>query len=73
MSKELEILKKKIGSRIRARREELRISQEDLAFRADVTATYLSQIEAGRRNPSLAVLYSICLALEMDLSGLVRL
>lgn len=71
MSKELDAVKKKIGSRIRERREALGISQEELAFRTEITATYLSQLENGRRNPSLAVLYRLGKALDLDLCTLL--
>ena len=72
MHRELVTLKKSIGSRIRSRRNDLRISQEDLAFRAELTPTYLSQLENGKRNPSLELLCRLCSVLEMDLVELVR-
>ena len=72
MARDLQALKKKIGSRIRDRRNDLQISQEDLAFKAEVTPTYLSQIESGNRNPSLEVLFRLCAALQIELSDLVR-
>lgn len=72
MARELEALKTKIGVRIRARRAALKVSQEDLAFRVEISPTYLSQIEAGKRNVSLEVLYDIAHALQMELSELVK-
>ncbi len=72
MARELAALKTKIGSRIRGRRTSLRISQEDLAFRVDLSPTYLSQIEAGKRNPSLEALFRLAGALQMDLADLVK-
>jgi len=72
MARELAGLKVKIGSRIRTRRASLRVTQEDLAFRVDLSPTYLSQLEAGKRNPSLAALYRIAVALQMELAELVK-
>ena len=72
MDRELATLKKCIGSRIRKRRCDLRISQEDLAYKAELTPTYLSQLENGKRNPSLEILYRVCSVLQIDLIDLVR-
>jgi transcriptional regulator with XRE-family HTH domain len=72
MARELAALKTRIGGRIKGRRATLRISQEHLAFEVDVSPTYLSQIEAGKRNVSLDVLYRIAKALKLELSELVN-
>ena len=67
MSKGLAQLQKGVGERLRQRRRALERSQEDLAFQADLSPSYLSQIEAGQRNPSLATLYRLseCLKIEV--------
>lgn len=44
---------------MRALRREMGISQEELAFRAEIDRTYISQIERGIGNPSLLVLFKI--------------
>jgi len=72
MSRELSALKKRIGARIRERRTGLGMSQEELAFRADISPTYLSQIESGQRNPSLATMFNLTVALRLDLSEVVK-
>ena len=72
MDRELATLKKCIGSRIRKRRSDLRISQEDLAFKAELTPTYLSQLENGKRNPSLELLYRVCTVLQIELVELIK-
>jgi transcriptional regulator with XRE-family HTH domain len=72
MNRELATLKKNIGSRIRMRRNDLRISQEDLAFRAGLTPTYLSLLENGKRNPSLELLYRVCSALQIELAEILK-
>ena len=72
MSGELAELKTTIGKRIQQRREESGMSQESLAFEADLTPSYLSQVEAGKRNPSIGVLFRLCSALELHLSDLFK-
>jgi len=47
-------------------RESLNITQEDLAFRANVHRTYISQLERGLKQPSLKIVFQICDALEID-------
>jgi transcriptional regulator with XRE-family HTH domain len=73
MSRELAALKKKLGARIRDRRSALRMSQEDLAFNADLSPTYLSQIETGKRNPSLDTIFRLSLILKIELSELLKI
>jgi transcriptional regulator with XRE-family HTH domain len=41
------------GSTLRRLREEAGLTQEEVAHRADIHVTYLSQIEGGKRNPGL--------------------
>lgn len=65
-------LKKKVGSAIRARRISLEMSQEVLAYEADISATYLSQLETGKRNPSLEMLLQICFVLRIDIVDLFK-
>ena len=48
------------------------MSQEDLAYDAHLAPSYLSQIEAGKRNPSIGALYRLCSALQFDLSDLFK-
>jgi transcriptional regulator with XRE-family HTH domain len=45
---------------------------EQLAERADIHWTYLSEIETGRKNPSIAVLRKIAGGLEVNLSTLIE-
>jgi transcriptional regulator with XRE-family HTH domain len=42
-----------LGAAIRERRSSLQISQEELAVRAGLHRTYLSDVERGARNPSI--------------------
>lgn len=54
------------GSAVRRHRELLRISQEDLASRADLDRTYVSGIERGARNPTLKIIDRIARALGVE-------
>jgi transcriptional regulator with XRE-family HTH domain len=52
-----------IGNVLRAKREKLGISQEDLAERAGVDRSYVSILERGLKSPTLETLERICVAL----------
>lgn len=60
------------GDRVRARRQDLEITQEDLAHRAGINRTYIGSLESGQRNPSLDTIARLALALETDAAELVR-
>jgi len=47
----------KLGQIIRSRRESLKLSQEDLADKADLDRTYIGGIERGERNPPFQAHY----------------
>ncbi|MDQ2919327.1 MAG: helix-turn-helix transcriptional regulator [Verrucomicrobiota bacterium] len=48
------------------------LSQEQLAERADVHATYVGLVERGHRNPSLAVAARLASGVGAKLSDLIR-
>ncbi len=60
-----------LGKRIRALREERKISQEELADRADIHRNYISQIEGGKRNVSFYNVVKIARALQVSPSKLI--
>lgn len=60
----------RFGKAVRRRRRELDLSQEELADRANLHRTYISNIERGRMNPSLENVARIAEALEIPLSAL---
>jgi DNA-binding XRE family transcriptional regulator/mannose-6-phosphate isomerase-like protein (cupin superfamily) len=59
-----------IGGRLRARRVEAGLSLRQLARDLDVSASFLSQVENGKTQPSVATLYLICSALELSIDEL---
>lgn len=63
-------VKKQFGAAIRLRRDHLGISQEELAGRAGLHRTYISDVERGARNVSLESMHRLAAALEVPLSNL---
>ena len=61
-----------LGRRIAYLRKSKRISQLELSIDSDISKSYLSDLECGRRNPSVMVLSRICAALEVTLEELFR-
>src|SRR3979409_242689 len=58
------------GTAVRARRKRLGISQEELAGRAGLHRTYVSDIERGARNPSLESIDKLARALKISVAKL---
>jgi len=63
-------VKKHFGAAVRLRRDHLGISQEELAGRAGLHRTYISDVERGARNVSLESIHRLAAALEVPLSVL---
>ncbi|HWB60747.1 MAG TPA: helix-turn-helix transcriptional regulator [Chthoniobacteraceae bacterium] len=63
-------LKTRLGKAIQAIRSELALSQEELAARAGLHRTYISDIERGARNPSLESIEKLAIALNIPLPQL---
>lgn len=58
--------KKLLGKRINTARKERGWTSERLAEACSINATYLRQIEAGTKIPSLPVFVSLCEALDVS-------
>ena len=54
-----------IGTNVRTTRELKGLSQEELAFRAELHRTYVSGIERGIRNPTALIIERLAVALEI--------
>jgi transcriptional regulator with XRE-family HTH domain len=63
---------KTFGQRVRARRNELGLSQEALAERCGVHWTFLGQVERGQRNLSLHNILKVARGLRVDPAELVK-
>ncbi|MCB0538694.1 MAG: helix-turn-helix transcriptional regulator [Bacteroidetes bacterium] len=57
----------RFGERVREERLKKGLSQEDLAFRADLHRTYIGMIERAEKNITLINICKICDALEIPL------
>ncbi len=60
------------GQAVKVRRHELGFSQEELAWRAGLNRTYVTDIERGARNLSLVTIEKLAQALQTPLSALLR-
>lgn len=60
-------IRKKIGLRIKEYRTNLKLTQEALAFKAEIDKTYVNEVENGKRNISVINLEKISGALEISL------
>jgi transcriptional regulator with XRE-family HTH domain len=60
-----------VGKNVRRLRLQKGMTQEELAFEAEIDLTYVGGIERGRRNPSLMVLVRIAKALGVPPSEAV--
>lgn len=61
-------IKKSFGAAVRQRRGRLGISQEELAGRAGLHRTYISDVERGARNVSLESIHRLAAALQIPMS-----
>ena len=61
------------GYAVKLRREELGLTQEDLAEKAAIHRTYLSDVERGMRNVSLLNISRLAAALSLSISRLFQL
>ena len=63
---------KRLGQNVRHLREWGGMSQEDLADRSGLHRTYISGVERGVRNPTVAVLEKIAKALKVKTATLLE-
>ena len=64
-------LAKEIGLRIRSRREELRLTREELAENAEMSFQFLADVETGRSNMTTVTLYKLARALNLSCDYIV--
>lgn len=62
----------KFGKKLRETRLRKNMTQEDIAYKAEITVYYISKIERGLANPSLETAAKIAKSLQMKLSELVE-
>ena len=61
------------GKEVVRLRKRLGLSQEELAFRAEVHRTYISQLERGLKSPTLGMILKLSRALKVSASKLVAM
>jgi transcriptional regulator with XRE-family HTH domain len=61
-----------IGKILRLFREKISKKQGDVAAKAGISTSMLSQIERGAVSPSIDTLVAVCVALELDVADLFR-
>ena len=66
-------IRERFGDAVRDRREALGMTQEDLADKARIHRTYVSDVERGSRNVSLINIERLTAALAISMSGLFLL
>ncbi len=69
--KDEELQKQALGAAIRARRKTLGLSRRDVERETEISYPYLSEIEAGKKNPSNSMLQRIGEALQITPSELM--
>lgn len=60
-----------LGRRVKDLRKKQHMTQEELAERLDISASFLGHIERGTRIASLETLVKVCIALDTDPSYLL--
>ena len=60
-----------VAANVTRYRKELALTQEDLAFKADIDRTYIGYIENGKQNVSLEKLCEIAKALNVRVRDLI--
>jgi len=61
-----------LGKRVKWFRSKLDLSQEQLAEKSDISATYLGHIEQGIKSPSLSALVRIANNLQVEIWKLFK-
>ena len=66
----MDAFSRKFGTHLRPLRQQLELTQEEVAHTAGIHVTYLSGIERGTRNPSLKNIHRIAVALALPVAQL---
>ncbi|HSW88932.1 MAG TPA: helix-turn-helix transcriptional regulator [Candidatus Saccharimonadales bacterium] len=60
----------KLGQKIKQMRGELKLTQEELAFKVGVDRSYMGFVERGEKNPTLMTMMKIAIALKIPVKEL---
>jgi transcriptional regulator with XRE-family HTH domain len=61
-----------MGEELRKARERAGLTQEELSFRAGLSRPYISQLDRNLKSPTVATLFLICDALDVEAADVVR-
>jgi transcriptional regulator with XRE-family HTH domain len=61
-----------LGEELKKARKTAGLTQEELAARANLHVTYISQLERNRKTPTIDSLFRICKALGITASSLIE-
>jgi transcriptional regulator with XRE-family HTH domain len=62
-----------LGDAVKARRQDLGLTQEQVSLRSDLHQRWISNVETGKRNPSYASLRRLAAALQLNTADLIAL
>lgn len=71
MDRKNERLVNAFAAALRGARQDVGMTQEDLADRAEVSVRFISQLETGKRQPSLSALEAVCRGRGIPMSVLI--
>jgi transcriptional regulator with XRE-family HTH domain len=71
-SSERDVVLYTFGQAVRRRRQNLGLTQEQLAQRAGLGRSYVTDVELGLRNVALTTIVRLAVALEMPVSRLLQ-
>ena len=63
---------KLFGERLKARRQELGLTQAQLFEQTGITSPYISAIERGKANPTLDMIVKLAEAVGLEASDMIR-
>jgi transcriptional regulator with XRE-family HTH domain len=70
--KEAQSLEKTVAMNLRAARKERKLTQEALAEKVGIHATYVGYMENGKHSPSIEMIERLCKALKIEPASLFR-
>lgn len=65
-------INKIFGNRLKEIRDELSITQEELALKCDMQPSHIGQLERGMKSPTLETLYKIASGINVQISELIH-
>jgi transcriptional regulator with XRE-family HTH domain len=65
-------LQRQLGNTVRAERQARKLTQQELAFQAELSLTYVGEIERGQRMVSIDTLLRVARALDLTAAQLLE-